>query len=96
MLIVAFDEENRTILRNSDILFGDAALDIDQQLLAGKRQYVYTLNGDCYCLSAPGLLSVSDHRAKDNLIGESTTELVHVGCNAPIPRIRGRHCNVYT
>ena len=23
-------------------------------------------------------------------------EMLEVECNAPIPRIRGRHCNVYT
>ena len=45
-----FEEENRAILRKPDFLFGDAAPDTDQQLLAGEGQWIYTLNGDRYYL----------------------------------------------
>ena len=45
-----FKGENRAILRKPDFLFEDAALDTDQQLLAAKVQWIYTLDGDRYYL----------------------------------------------
>ena len=50
MSTVVFERENCTILLKPDFLFGDAAPDTDQQLLARERQWVYTLNGDRYYL----------------------------------------------
>ena len=43
--------EDRTIYQILEFIFGEAVSDTDQQLLAGKRQWVYTLNGDRYYLS---------------------------------------------
>jgi len=48
MSIAIFEGKNCTILRKPDFLFGDAASDTDQQLLAREGRWVYTLNGDRY------------------------------------------------
>ena len=42
--------QNRTVYRKSEFIFGDAAPDTDQQLLAREGQWVYTLDGDWYYL----------------------------------------------
>ena len=50
MSMTVFEGKNRTIIRKLDFPFGDAILDMDQQLLAVERQWVYILDGDHYYL----------------------------------------------
>jgi len=45
-----FEGQSRAILRKPDFLFGDLAPDMDQQLLAGEGQWIYTLDRDRYYL----------------------------------------------
>ena len=50
ILTTFFEEKNWAILRKSDFLFEDAALDTDQRLLTGEEKWIYTLEGDKYYL----------------------------------------------
>jgi len=69
MSTAVFERENCTILRKPDFLFGDAAPDTDQQLLAREGQYLYLSPREQASLS-PSLLSVSDYSVKDDPVSK--------------------------
>ena len=46
----ALEDNNRVIYWKPTFMFGDAALDTDQQLLVGVSQWIFTVGGEKYYL----------------------------------------------
>ena len=44
------EDRDQKIYRKPGFMFGDAAPDMDQQMLAGEGQWIFTLNGEKYYL----------------------------------------------
>ena len=50
MTTAALEDNNRVIYWKPTFMFGDAALDTDQQLLVGGSQWIFTVGGEKYYL----------------------------------------------
>jgi len=79
------EDRDGKIYRKPDFMFGDAAPDTEQQLLAREGQWIFTLDGEKYYLPSSKrhfLLSFFQYVTRPRNINwhvTKTTDLVHVG-----------------
>ena len=68
------EDRDRKIYRKPGFMFGDAAPDTEQQLLAGEGQWIFTLNGEKHYFPSSKRhfpLPVRNEALEDELAGDS-------------------------
>jgi len=76
------EDHNRVVYRKSDFLFGDAAPDTDQQLLAGEGQWIFSVEGEKYYLPSRRrhfILPICYGTVRDEIAVTRSTDSVHIG-----------------